>query len=82
MLSVLNDDHSSTTFVVGVLERVFDRETAIQIMHRVHDDGIAEYGYIRVGEDQSHTGPQPCCDASWLGTSATGKHHVSIILEI
>lgn len=43
---LLNDDHTPMEFVVHVLERFFekDRETATQIMLRIHSDGIAECG--------------------------------------
>jgi ATP-dependent Clp protease adaptor protein ClpS len=43
---LLNDDYTPMEFVVDVLQRFFDmeRETAKQLMLRVHNEGIGECG--------------------------------------
>jgi ATP-dependent Clp protease adapter protein ClpS len=43
---LLNDDHTPIDFVVDVIEEVFDmdRESAMHLMLRVHNEGVAECG--------------------------------------
>jgi serine-type D-Ala-D-Ala carboxypeptidase/endopeptidase len=45
-VQLLNDDHTPMQFVVFILEWVFgkDRETAIRIMHEIHDSGAGACG--------------------------------------
>ena len=43
---LLNDDHTPMDFVVDAIEEFFDmdRKTAMRLMLRVHNEGIAECG--------------------------------------
>jgi ATP-dependent Clp protease adaptor protein ClpS len=43
---LLNDDYTPMEFVVSAIEKFFDldRDAAIQLMLRVHNEGIAECG--------------------------------------
>ena len=43
---LLNNDHTPMEFVVNAIERFFDmdRESAMHLMLRVHNEGIAECG--------------------------------------
>jgi len=42
----LNDDYTPMEFVVNMIEQLFDtdRESAIPLMLRIHNEGIAECG--------------------------------------
>jgi ATP-dependent Clp protease adaptor protein ClpS len=43
---ILNDDHTPMEFVVNTLEQLFDmdHESAMHLMLRIHNEGIAECG--------------------------------------
>jgi len=43
---ILNDDYTPMEFVVNMIEQLFDtdRESAIPLMLRIHNEGIAECG--------------------------------------
>jgi len=43
---ILNDEHTPMEFVVNAIEQFFDmdRESAIALMLRIHNEGIAECG--------------------------------------
>jgi ATP-dependent Clp protease adaptor protein ClpS len=43
---ILNDDYTPMQFVVNAIERFFgmDRESAMPLMLRIHNEGIAECG--------------------------------------
>jgi ATP-dependent Clp protease adaptor protein ClpS len=74
---LLNDDHTPMEFVVNALEELFEMEhdEAVQLMLRVHNEGVAECG-VYAEEEEAKTKV-----AAVLALAREHQHPLQCVME-